>query len=257
MKRTFIRFEFAPKQTGGGKTEIPAPAPVVNDKPEQDAPAPAPEVPAPEATEPKAPEVPKTPEQLIEDFKAERATKWAALKEIEDSSSKEFVDGQLEIFKIGSKIKEQEAKIEQAKKEAELQVKRNGRVQLQKDLEAAIRAEVEHRINVFDKSEKTQSDIDAMNALTDVTKAAREIVVNELLAKYATSTPSKPATEGSSTTPSTGGKIQAEIKEKLLALIGGGKTPTEAVKSLIDEGYSRGTAGAVRTQMVKDGEITG
>lgn len=85
----------------------------------------------------------------------------------------------------------------------------------------------------------------------DAYLAAKDVLKNELSARYQTSSPAKAATDTTGTKGATSADIEASIVEFMQA----GQTATEAVKNTVAKGFSRGTTGAVRTQMVKDGKI--
>lgn len=80
------------------------------------------------------------------------------------------------------------------------------------------------------------------NDLNEQLKAAREVVVNELLGK-----PAKVADTAAGTATQSGekGETSKAIIARYEALIGEGVTDTEARKTIIKEGFSRGTTGAV------------
>lgn len=89
----------------------------------------------------------------------------------------------------------------------------------------------------------------------DAELAAEDVLKNELSARYVSSTPAKVKGEGGATT-GTKGATGADIKASIVEFMTAGQSATEAVKNTVAKGFSRGTTGAVRTQMVKDGEIT-
>lgn len=93
----------------------------------------------------------------------------------------------------------------------------------------------------------------AGQAEKDALTAAEVALDNALLPNH--KSPSAPKSEGST---GTRGNVSAEIRSLIIGFMKGGMTATEAVKACQEEangGHSRGTSGAVRTQMVKDGEI--
>lgn len=156
-------------------------------------------------------------------------------------------EAQLDVYKIGKQIDGEIALLKKAELDAEIAEKRNVRIALVDNYDTAVLA-----LSGLPKN-ATQ---EAKDAATTAVKAAREIIVNELLARYATSKPAT-ATNGTPTNATAGGRgaTGEEIKSKLLAYIAAGKTNTDAVKSVIAEGFSRGTTGAVMTAMKKAGEV--
>jgi hypothetical protein len=243
MKITFNRFQYAPKTNGGGKTVAPKTEGATNDNQssgdnksgegEGDTPA------GDTATvaAPPAPEL--TSEQLTklqEDKKAAQTNlrTLAANPEV-DMESKEYLDAQLEVFRINKLIDAEKARIAKEQKDAELAEKRNARVGMADGLITAVLAAVG-----FDAA-----------TLTDDQRAAfagqREVVVNELLAKYATSAPAKAAATGDNKSGGGAGRgaIAAEIREMFIKNRAAGMSDTDNVKAIIATGKSRGTTGAV------------
>lgn len=137
----------------------------------------------------------------------------------------------LEIVRLNNLIKAETTKRERDAKEREIAEKRNERVKLADDLIAA-----------------------AQSGDADALAAAREIVVTELLAKFASSTPAKKTTDGEKAS-SERGATSREIIENYKTLTGEGMSATDAIKTIIngDEArgikpHSRGTTGAVVLQ---------
>lgn len=150
--------------------------------------------------------------------------------------SKEYNDAKLALYQTEQLIKG--ALAAQAKEEAEK------KIAMEREKQITLR--VNYRAAVLANTGKNAND-----ATAKAEQEAADAIDNQLLAKYA-----KPAAvKSDGQTAGTRGATSAEIHSKLLAYINGGMTSTEAVKAVIAEGFSRGTTGAVRTQMVKDGEI--
>lgn len=134
----------------------------------------------------------------------------------------------LEIIRLNNLIKSETTKRQNEAKQRELAEKRNERVKLADDLITAVR-----------------------NGNEDEITAKREIVVNELLTKYAGSTPAKKADGDKTASPGERGAIGREIQQHYAALRQEGIEPATAIKMIIDgdEGrgikpHSRGTTGA-------------
>lgn len=152
---------------------------------------------------------------------------------IKDTKARQ--NAMLETFKIQKEIDAEIAGLKQADREAELQMKRNERIALVDTLLA------DHAAVLALPAKATDADKQAAN---DKLAASRETVQNELLGRYAASTPSKTAT-GEKATGGTKGAVGAEIVALHQANLAAGKTPTESKKMIVDGGHSRGTTGAV------------
>ena len=155
--------------------------------------------------------------------------------------TKEFNDAKLAMLQNEKEISAELAAIAKVEAEKKLAVLRSEKVAFITTFEAAVLADAK-------KS-------------TDETKAAKQAaydaLVNLVLPAAAVKT-AKIAGEGGGTK----GAVSSEIEAAIIAEMRAGKTATEAVKALQTnaynngQGYSRGTTGAVRTQMVKDGKIS-
>lgn len=199
---------------------------------------------APVATEVK-PVEPKEPtsEKLVELKKAKAAAYSEGAKLQIAGKEKEAEDKFMEAYKLGEDIKREIAAIKQH--EAEL---------LKKEKEAAIVKMFDDAISAHDANQAAIGNkhlsIEEKNALNDAYHAAREAVVNRLLG-------SRPAGAAKvSTGTGTKGATGTAIHELIVSGLAEGKSLTEVKKSIVEAGYSRGTTGAVATQMIKDGEIT-
>jgi hypothetical protein len=174
-----------------------------------------------------APVVAEPQSAKLTELRATYATLWATMiKQV--AGSKEAMTASLDVFKTQKLVDAEIANIGKAAADAKLAEQRNARAKMADDLIAAVKA-----------------------GNADNIAAARELVVNELLAKYSHSSPAKTGT-GTGTKGATSGAI----REILLAEIASGHTVTDAKKAAEAQGYSRGTTGAVATAMIKAGEIT-
>lgn len=177
-----------------------------------------------------------TSDKLTE-LKAAKKAAWDKFRQIEDVDSKEYSDAQTELLKINSDIKAEVANIIALKNAAELAEKRNARVALIDNYDAAVIA-----LSTVN-ADKKASDADKATAADNVAKA-REIIVNELLAKFAGSSTAK-LTVQTDKPAGTKGATSAAIREAFIANRAAGMTDTENVKAIIASGHSRGTTGAV------------
>jgi hypothetical protein len=189
---------------------------------------------------------PEPQSETLTKLREEYKTQWAKMAGLEPGST-EAESAMLETYKVKKAIEAEIANIRKAEAEAVLAEKRSAIVGKLDELLAA------HDANLAVQADKKAS-IEAKNEAYDRLKNVRVELENRLLgglSARATAT----ATANSDKPAGTKGQTSKEIHDKLTAYIAGGMTSTEAVKAVIAEGYSRGTTGAVRTQMVKDGEI--
>lgn len=177
----------------------------------------------------------------------DRKTKFQEAMALE-YGTKEQNDALTAVFKIDGEIRAELSAIKQAEAAAKIAELRNGQIAKLAERDNALRALDAVNANKKASDEEKQAAHDAFNALN-------EPIVNALLSKYAVAKPANVAPDGTAKVAGTKGATSATIEGKLMAHINAGKTSTEAVKLVIEEGFSRGTTGAVRTQMVKDGKI--
>lgn len=178
------------------------------------------------------------PPDVLEDLTAKLAEQKNVIKqhilnggELDDEP---VLKANLEIVRLNNLIKAENTKREREAKEREIAEKRNERVKLADDLIAAVRGANEDEI-----------------------ARTREIVINELLAKYANSTPAKKVADGDKPAGERGA-ISREIIEHYKTLTGEGMNATDAIKTIINgdeargiKAHSRGTTGAVVLQYQK------
>lgn len=158
--------------------------------------------------------------------------------------TKEWLDGNLEVYKLQQAIKVQIANEAKEAKEKEVAEKRNARV-------ALVDVLIESHLATL-KAEKDKAlSIEEKNVIYDNFKKVRENVVNELLAKYATSTPSARVDGGAPK-----GEKSEAIRKILNDETAAGKTMAEAKKTAEAAGYTRGTVGTIATEMQKAASAT-
>lgn len=247
MKRQFINFQFAPKSTGANKvaTDTKEEGQETGDKVAGDEKTGEDgDKPADEPAKVAVPEKVYTSDKLTE-LQAEEARLWDVVKGLLNEGkmgSKEFNDANLAIYKVQADVKAEIANLKNIEQQQILAEKRQARLQLIANRDAARDA------NMAAQADANMSQEDK-NAAYDEFKKHNEILENELLAKFGTSKPSTPAKDGvaSPSTPAGGGKGSTgdQIRSRYIALTGGGMTATDAVKTIIGEGFSRGTTGAV------------
>ena len=153
------------------------------------------------------------------------------------------------IFKATQERTAELAAIKKHEADLKLQELRNQRVALVDELLAAWDA------NTAIQADKKAS-VEDKNAVYEAFKTKKEAVTNELLAKYPATKTATVAATGDKPAAGTKGGVSEAIKAILVAELATGKLLKDAKKVAEDAGHSRGTVGAVATQMVKDGEAT-
>lgn len=185
-----------------------------------------------------------TPVETIAKLKSEKSAKFTELKNITDSDSIEATNLSLAIYKLTQDIKAQEAIIAKAEREQEIAMKRNERIKL---VDTLLEAH-EHVLKVHATKSSTLED---KNAASDAFKAAKDVVSNELLAKYAA-----PVRAVSTDGAPASGKSKA-IVELFIEGRAYGKGDTEIMKEIVSAGFARGTAWhAVNNYKKSIGEAT-
>lgn len=161
---------------------------------------------------------------LLVELKAKYVTAWQAQGKFTDPFSQEAKDAKMAAFKIEGEIAAEMARLNGESKAAEIAAKRNERLKLVETLLDAQKAILTAPKNIAaDKMAELQTTFDT----------AKEVVSNELLAKYAASRPAKAKVEGETSTKTEGGAN----KEAILELARAGKTQ----KEIIEAGYKRST----------------
>lgn len=166
--------------------------------------------------------------ELLTKLKSDKKAAWAEMRKFEDPDAPEAVEAKLAVYKIDQDIKAEIASLRKIEADAKIAEQRNARVALVDNYDAAVLA-------------LTNAKKDDKPAAQDEVNTAREVIVNELLARYATS---KPATGGTATTSGTKGATSKAIVELYIANKAGGMNDTENKKAIEAAGYSRGTTGA-------------
>lgn len=187
---------------------------------------------------------PEPTSEKLEQLKKDKTAAMTAAAEAQISGDEKAAeDNFLKVYKIGEDIKKEIALIKQHELELQRKEKEAAIVKMFDD---AIDAYVANQAGVGNKS----LSIEQKNQLNNDYQAKREIVVNRLLG-------SRPAaTKTGTTSTGTKGATGARIRQAILDNIASGMTLTEAKKAIVEGGESRGTTGAVATQMIKDGEIS-
>lgn len=182
-------------------------------------------------------------------LKEQRKVKFTEAMTLE-YGTKEQNDALTAVFKIDGEIRAEIAAIKQLEANAKIAELRNERISQLAERDNLLRA-----LDAVTANKKSTPEDIAV--ATDNFNKANEPILNALLSKYATVKPAAVAADGTAKPAAAKGATSQTIEDKLMAYINGGQTPSDAVKSVIAEGFSRGTTGAVRTQMVKDGKIVG
>ena len=97
---------------------------------------------------------------------------------------------------------------------------------------------------------------DEKNASNDAFKKAKELVVNELLAKFPAAKTATTAATGEKAEGGGKGSISVAIREIILAEVAAGKTLRDAKKAAVEAGYSDKTVGTIATAMKKEGLVS-
>jgi len=137
-------------------------------------------------------------------------------------NSPEYKDAKLELFKLDNEEKAEIANIKRAEQDAKVAEARNARIAL---------------VDNYDK------------ATGDAKVAAREILVNELLARFSASSPAKK----SGGEKSSGGKTKSETIADMMAA---GNTYDEMIAAGMGDGTIRTVAGNLKYRKNADGTYT-
>lgn len=160
----------------------------------------------------------------------------AKLRTIEDFDSNEYKDASLALWSVNGEIKAEQANIIRQQKDAEMAEARNARLALNTNQLAAYLA--------FKNAPKN-TPADKLAELETAFNTAKEAVDNELLAKYAHSTPAKKAASENGTPAKT-----SVNKEAILEAARAGKNHTE----IQEMGYARSTVWHTINNAKKAGE---
>ena len=168
-----------------------------------------------------APVQPLTSELLVK-LRAEKKTLWQEMLKFDDPDTDEAKNASLAVHKKQGEINAEEANLRKIENDAKITAARNERLKLAQNLIDAVTAKV---------SAPKNTTPDKMAELDGAVSTAREIVENELLAKFAASKPAKVAADGA--TPTKGD----DNKSAILELARAGKSQ----KEIIEAGYKRST----------------
>lgn len=164
---------------------------------------------------------PLTSELLVK-LRAEKKALWQEMLKHEDPDTDEAKNAALAVHKKAGEINAEEANLRKIENDAKITAARNERLKLAQNLIDAVTAK-------FTAPKNTPAD--KMAEFDGAIATAREIVENELLAKFASSKPAKvAATDG---TPAK----TSDNKDGILELARAGKTQ----KEIIEAGYKRST----------------
>lgn len=184
----------------------------------------------------------------LDELKQIRRDLAAKLAGIEDVDSDEYNDANLAVYKAGNDIKAEIEALKKAERDQLALEARNARVALFDTAVDAKIAEQEHFRTVYSAiTSPTKEDMEVMNGFTAAYKAAREVVVNELTAKFGSSTAAKPAgTPAAAGSGEVRGAKSKEILDYYVDQIATRPNDETAIrKELIEKGYNDGTIGNV------------
>lgn len=176
------------------------------------------------------PAQPEISSPLLDELKKERIAIAAKLRSEDVDAQLKAID---EMTIVNAKIKSEEASIRKAIADAKLAEERNARVALADDLINAV-------LKAYGVAKKDRSpETDAKFA------EQRDVIVTELLARYATSKPAKKASDGTKSAGTRGATTSA-IRELIAPMYTNGIDGSEVRRSIIkDHGFNDGTANAV------------
>lgn len=159
-------------------------------------------------------------------LKAAYATQWQEMLKHSDPFAKETKDAKLALWKIEGEIKAEEAGLQKAANDAKAAELRNQRLQLN-----ANQLDAYAKLIAIEADKKAKPE--DVQALRDAFNTAKELVDNELLAKYASSGSSRKKAEGDNSSDADKDAKKAAILEMYAA----GKTH----KEIEEAGYARST----------------
>lgn len=225
-----IKMQFAPKSSNGGKIETPQiETPQTQQTEQVDVPR---ETPAPVAQ-------PEPTSEKLESLKIALIDAQNIVKS-HDAGTVAFTDAMIKAFQIGKDIDVEKSNIKKLLHEQEVAMKRNERIAL---IDNVIDLAIKHYI--VENATPSGENLDEKNEAYAKMKNAREIVANELLAKYPTSKPSTVATAGVAKSTSTNGNKAADILAMFHEQRAAGVPDATIKKNIEAAGHARGTVGAV------------
>lgn len=148
----------------------------------------------------------------LDELKSKYAEAWAKMIAVTDPTSQEAIDAKMAVWKLDGEINAEKAEIKKAENEAKVAEMRNERLALNKAQFTAYDALLAVK---FDKKAKPED----VSAAETAFNTAKELVDNELLAKYASSSAGRKSvakTDGASE-QSASGEHKAKIIEMFLA----------------------------------------
>lgn len=176
---------------------------------------------------------PEPTSEKLDDLKKQRTEVFGKIKQAENEEEMVKLTGELQ--RVDREISAEKLAIKKAENDAKIAEERAKRVKLVDDL---LDLNVKNNTIQADKKASAEDKETAKLAF----EAAREVVVNELLARYGTA---KPAVSATKSEGGSKGKIGHEIVELFKGHRAAGLTDAAAIKAIIEAGYSRGTTGAV------------
>ncbi len=167
-------------------------------------------------------------------------TKWQEIGKLTDPFAKETKDAKLALYKLDGEIAAEENRIRKEQKDAEIAELRNQRIQLNDKQLAAHLKYVNLAADKKAKPEDVQTALDEFNT-------AKELVNNELLAKYANSAAGrKPKAEGE-----TGDKTSSANTAQIIEMYLAGKSHAE----IQEAGFARSTVWHAINKYKKANEV--
>lgn len=179
-----------------------------------------------------------TNDKIVE-LQAAKKAKFAEMVKIDPDNVDALTNANLEIFKLQKDIEAEIANMKGEERKQEIAMKMQERIKIREDFEAALLASIDANsaLAKIAVGKRTPEQIEENNAVNDALKAAREKLDNELLARYATSTPAKSVATGEPKESSD----KSKILELHLANVANNMTDAQSRKALEDAGYKRST----------------
>lgn len=178
----------------------------------------------------------------LDELKKQYAEAWQKMISITDPLSKDAKDAKMAVWKLDGEMKSEIGEIVKRENEARMAELRNERLKLVATLLDAHKAFVTAPKN---------TPADKLAELEGAFTTAREVVDNELLAKYAHSKPAKKAETSEGDNSASNGEASAN-KAAILEMYAAGKSH----KDIEAAGYKRSTVWHVIDKAIKAGEVT-
>lgn len=180
--------------------------------------------------------------KTLNDLNNEYKTLWGEMLKFTDPTTKEAKDAKLAVWKKEGEIKAEEARLAKLENDAKIAEARNARLSLNSNQLAAY-------ANLIALRNDKKADPAKVAEAETAFNTAKELVDNELLAKYAGSKPAKKSDSSENGTAETSG---GKHKDEILALYRNGKKHGEIE---IELNVPRSTVWHTINNAIKAGEV--